>query len=132
MVKIDGLEWQTRIIGTTTVGDVLTALDLSLTGQDYSIPPESDNFADNMTIEVVRVIEVIDVEYQSIPYDVLLVQDEQLSADVENITQAGVDGIQEIRWRVRQENGIEVSRYLQSQLVVQEPVPQITVVGSAN
>lgn len=131
LVRVDGVEWHTRIIGTT-VGDVLTALGLSLTGQDYSIPAEDSSFEENMTIEVVRVVEIIEVEHNPIPYETILVIDEQLSADNQEFIEVGIDGIEETRWRIRQENGEEVSRFMQSQFVIQEPVPQIIVIGSTD
>ena len=130
-VKVDGTEWHTRIIGST-VREVLTALDLSLTGQDYTIPPENNSFEDNMTIEIVRVIEIIEVEHHPLAYEIVLVNDAQLGVGDQEVIQAGVDGVEEFRWRVRQENGEEVSRFLQSQLIIQAPVPEIIAVGVAN
>ncbi len=129
LVKIDGLDWHTRIIGST-VNDVLTELGLSLTGQDYTIPDEDDTFEDNMIIEIVRVVELIEVDHQAIPYEIIVVHDEALSPTEQKIIQAGEDGVEELRWRVRQENGEEVSRFLQSQLIVQEPIPEIVAVGA--
>lgn len=129
LVKVDGLDWHTRIIGST-VTDVLTELGLSLTGQDYTIPDEDNVFEDNMTIEIVRVVELIEVEHQTIPYEIVVVHDKSLSPTEQKLIQSGEDGIEEIRWRVRQENGTEVSRFLQSQLIIQEPIPEIVVVGA--
>jgi uncharacterized protein YabE (DUF348 family) len=128
-ILVDGRDLHTRATGPK-VGDVLNAVGLALSGQDYSIPAENSDFIGEMSIEVVRVAETIEVERKEIPYERLTVVDEALSPDEQQILQEGEPGIQETRIRVRRENNEVVSRTVQDIWTVMEPVPEIVALGA--
>jgi uncharacterized protein YabE (DUF348 family) len=128
-VEVDESEVQTRAVGET-VGDVLAMLGLQLLGKDYSIPAEEDPFDSDMLIQVIRVSELIEVEEREVPFDIIEVDDPALASGEKRIVQDGQPGLEETRYRVRLENNLQVSRVVQSQTFIQNPVPQIVAVGS--
>ena len=128
-VEVDESQVQTRAVGET-VGDVLTMLGLQLLGKDYSIPAENDPFDSEMTIRIVRVSEFTEVEEQEVPFETIEVLDPSLSDGEQHLVQEGQIGLEEIRYRVRLENNLQVSRVVQSQTFIRNPVPQIVAIGS--
>jgi uncharacterized protein YabE (DUF348 family) len=120
-VEVDGSRLQTRAQGET-VGEVLQMLGLPLYGLDYSIPAENEQFTASMLIEVIRVIETTEVERANLPFETITIIDHSLAPQTQSILQTGMTGIEEIRWRVRNENGAVVSRSL-------PPIPQIVAVS---
>lgn len=128
-VEVDESQLQTRAVGET-VGDVLAMLGLQLLGKDYSIPAEGDPFDSDMTIRIVRVSEFIEVEEQEIPFETIEVVDPSLADGEQQLVQEGQPGLEEVRYRVRLENNLQVSRVVQSQSFIRNPVPQIVAVGS--
>lgn len=131
LVKADGHQIETRAVGET-IGDVLNLLGLQLMGQDYSIPITDTKFNPDMTIEVIRVSERIEIEQHDVPFDEIVITNPELEPDTTSILQEGVPGIEQVQVRVRLENDLEVSRIIQTRWFIREPVPRIVEVGAAN
>lgn len=129
-VSIDGQVVDTRV-RAQTVRDVLNMLGLALSGEDYSIPAEYAPFEPNMSIEVVRVTEQIEVEQTSIPFQVITHTDPRLPYGEQRVAQAGAAGLQETWYRVRSENNQEVSRVETHRWLITVPIPEIIIYGTA-
>lgn len=123
-IRVDNRQIHTRS-NAATVADVLNLLGLALSGQDYSIPPENTPFTPNMQIEIVRVIESVEIEQESVPYEIISLPDTSLPIGTEKVIQTGVTGIQETRVLIRRENNLIVSRIPQSTWLTVPPIPQI-------
>lgn len=131
VIRVDDRVVSSRVIATN-VGEVLNRLGFGLSGQDYSIPDENALFVAGMTIEIVRVVETIEVEQESLPFETITVFDPALPPDQQQVVQEGVNGVQETRIRVRRENDLIVSRVVQFTGVAVAPIPRIIAYGNPN
>ncbi len=128
-IQVDDQQIYTRAIGST-VEDVLIQLGFGLTGSDYTIPNAPTTFQPNMTIEIVRVVETIEIEQMPIIFQTILLPDPNLPIGERSLVQEGVLGVQESRIKIRRENNQIVSRVIQSSWVAATPIPQIMSYGT--
>ncbi len=138
---LSGLRWRpSRLVTVTTaygtvrarvtaqtVGEALAQIGLSPQGLDYSLPSVEAPLPEDGRIRLVRVREEVLVEQQPIPFEV----EYRALPDVEigeiRVLQNGQYGVDARQVRVRWEDGVEVSRSVESVARVQEP--QARVVG---
>lgn len=109
VLQVDGVDIDART-NAETVADVLSELHAPLFGLDYVKPAADTAVAEGMRIEIVRVNEEVTAESEIIKHSVQYRPDSNLNLDARAVVQQGQDGAREIRYRVRYENGIEVSR----------------------
>lgn len=128
-IEVDNTIMHTRAIGET-VGDILNFAGFPLSGQDYALPDVQTTFTANMSIEVVRVFEMIERQRESVPYETLSYPDPSLPIGTTHILQEGREGIQETILRIRRENGDIVSETAQSPWLIVPPITQIIVYGT--
>ena len=123
-----------KTINTTTakatVGEALAQSGLPLQGLDYSIPDESAPLPTDGIIDVIRVVEVVNIDQETIPFQTLFQPLDDVEINNYNVAQLGQVGIQAQRVRVRYENGEEVSREVEDQWTLREPVPRIEGYGT--
>jgi uncharacterized protein YabE (DUF348 family) len=113
-----------------TVGEVLGDVGLALVGDDYSVPAEDQPLPAGGVIRVVRVRDEILLQQQLIPYETLYQARADWEIDHVALIQAGVYGVQQRRTRVRYEDGVEVSRAEEAQMVAQPPTPRVIGYGT--
>jgi uncharacterized protein YabE (DUF348 family) len=113
-----------------TVGAALAEAGIPLTGLDTSRPVENEALPADGRIQVTRVTESISVKLESTPFKT----ETRISPDIpfgeDEILQPGVEGVTMIRTRARYENGAEVSRDVENEIVLSEPQSQIVAKGS--
>ena len=126
---VDGVTIEART-NAATVGDALIELNAPLFGLDYVQPSAETSVSENMTIEIVRVTEDIVTESAAIDFAVKSQLDDALDLDDVAVVQEGRAGKQETRYRVRYENGLEISRELIESLMIEAPVDKIIAYGS--
>ena len=113
-----------------TVGEALAEAGLPLQGLDKSVPAENEALPADGQIQVIRVTESVSVELQSIPFETETTQSEDLAFGESKVVQAGVNGVEMIRTRIRFEDGVEVSRAAEEETILREPQKQIVASGS--
>ena len=128
-VRVDGRTIRTRT-HRERVGEVLADLGIVLSGQDYTRPSPDALLGEETTIDVVRVSEEFLVEQSPIPFDVVWQPDPDLEIDHRRVLQEGAPGTLKRRWRVRYENGVEVSRTLENEYVAVPPTTKIIGYGT--
>ncbi len=128
LVTADGRTTYTRTRGKT-VGAALIELGIVVAGSDRVIPPLNQPVVDHLPIRVVRVAQVTVVESQPIPYESILVPDDDLEIDHQRLAQAGRDGEFRRRWQVVYEDGVETARHLVDEWVAAEPVTRMVAYG---
>jgi uncharacterized protein YabE (DUF348 family) len=106
---LDGTRLPIRTRGQT-VADALVDADVVLFGQDYARPPLSAPLQPGMTIEVVRVKEVLETEVLTAAPNTVYTSDPSLPAGSSESIRAGREGAEIIVTRVRYENGMEAGR----------------------
>lgn len=122
-----------EVTSSTTAGSVSEALSeagIPLQGLDFSIPGANLPIPEDGIIQVIRVKEDVILENDPVPYG----SDTQPVADLEidsrTIVQPGVYGLNTKRVRVRYEDGIEISRQVESEYISQEPQNEIIGYGT--
>jgi uncharacterized protein YabE (DUF348 family) len=128
LVTADGRTVQTRTQGKT-VGDTLADLGIVVAGSDRVTPDLAEPVLDNTQIQVVRVLETMLVEREPIPFESILVPDDELEIDRQRLDQQGENGEYRWRFRVVHEDGVEVSRTLTDDWVAAEPIARVVAYG---
>lgn len=126
-ILMDGHEIKTRTTGKT-VEEVLAKLQITISGLDYAIPHESAPFEN--TIRIVRVSENFEFFDEILAYNTIMQPDEDLPLDTRTVVQVGKNGLFRTRYRIRVEDGQEISRKLQDSWVETEPVNEIIAYGT--
>ncbi len=126
----DGLENQVEIEAGSTVQEAIDAVGLQVGNLDRAQPPVFTVLTDGETIQIVRVEEEFLVEQVVIPYEQQVLRNESLPEGEQRLVQPGINGLQEITTRKVFEDGVEVSASLVKSVIVEEPIPEIVMVGS--
>lgn len=103
------------------VGQVLAEAGIPLLGLDTATPSENEALPTNGQIRIVRVTESINSAYKIIPYKTELIVTTELQPPAQDVLDAGEVGISLNRTRIRYENGVEVSRMVESESVIRPP-----------
>ena len=127
-VTADGRTTHTRTRGKT-VGGTLMDLGVLVTDNDRVTPPLDQPVVEQQQIRVVRISHVTLVEREPIPYESIMVPDDNLEIDTQRLAQAGVNGEYRKRFKVITEDGTEVSRTLVDEWVAAEPVTRMVAYG---
>lgn len=114
----------------TTVAAALAEAGVTLIGADYTRPGLEATLQPGATIHVIRVAEDLTFVDTPLPYQTIWQATPQLELDTRAVISAGVPGIRRQRFRIRYENGVEVSRVLEGESVVQQPVNEIIGYGT--
>ncbi len=127
-LEADGQKVKTRT-QAQTVGDALSDSGIVLAGLDRVEPPLETPLYNNIQIAVTRVSEDVEVEEEIAPYETVFFADPNLAIDTQAVADAGATGITRTRYRVRYENGQEVSRVLEDTWTAQEPAQRRIAYG---
>ncbi|MBN1955197.1 MAG: DUF348 domain-containing protein [Anaerolineae bacterium] len=128
-VQVDGRTIRTRT-HRDRVAHVLADLGIVLTGQDYVTPVPETPLTPDMAIRVTRVTERFVVQQEPIPFDVVWSPDPELEIDHQRLLQEGAPGVLERRFRLRYEDGQEVSRTLEITHIAVPPTTKVYGYGT--
>jgi resuscitation-promoting factor RpfB len=125
----DGASIETRVKGQT-VADALSEAGIVLSGLDYAMPGEMSAIIPDMTVHVFRITEEIITEQETIPYDTAYQAENSLMLDTRSVIQAGQRGNIEHTIRIRYEDGVELDRIVESEIMTIAPQNQIIAYGT--
>lgn len=125
----DGKTDQANVPSGSTVKQALSSLSITLNSLDRIEPGLDTEVQPNSTIKVVRGTESFSVEEKTLAFESQTIKNESLPAGQKVLIQAGVNGIQDITYRILSEDGIEVSRTVTKTETVQSPKPEIIMLG---
>jgi len=128
-IALTGGELATRS-AAGTVGQALAETGIALMGLDYSLPESHQPLPADGQVRVVRVLEVIQVEQEPLPFTTTYQPVDSLEIDQRSVVQAGAYGVSARRIRVRLEDGSEVARAVEGEWIAQQPQDQITGYGT--
>jgi len=117
--------------GATVVGEVLADNGIALGPLDYTQPALDASVRPGDTIQVVRVTERIDTEDVPINFETVYEPAADLEIDTVLEASAGSPGVLQRRTRVRLENGVEVARVPDGEIVTVAPVNHVIRYGTA-
>ena len=118
---------------SATVAGLLAEAGLALVGEDYTVPAADQPVpagAGEQTVRVVRVRTAQITESQSIPFDSAYQAMADWEIDTVGQVQAGVAGVKQRRTQVRYEDGREVSRTVEAEMVALPPTPRLIGYGT--
>lgn len=128
-IEVDGRRMQIRSRHSQATA-VLAEAGISLTPDDYTLPPNDIPLQTHDTIQVVRVTTDFRTVDSPLPYESSLQPTDQLEIDQRQVIQPGVPGILRQRIRQRYENGVLVSETADGEWVEQEPQDEIVGYGT--
>ncbi|MFN2200505.1 MAG: ubiquitin-like domain-containing protein [Caldilineaceae bacterium] len=127
-IVVDGQLVKTRT-RAETVADALAQTHIGLSGLDRVSPDLESELRDGERIAIVRVQEDIEIEEEIAPYSTVYVPDANLPIDTQQLITPGAEGITRTRYRVRYEDGDEVTRELEDTWIAQEPAERSIAYG---
>ena len=131
-VKIlaDGQEQTVQLPAGSTVQGALNAANLTLDELDRVEPPVYTVLSGGGVVRLLRVREEFEVEQQILPFTQQVVRNESLAKEEEILIQPGMNGLQEITYRLVYEDDVQVSRSaLPAPVIVEDPLPEIRMIG---
>jgi len=114
----------------STVSDAIQATDIELSLNDKVSPPGYTVLDDAMEIIVTRVVEHIEIANVVLPFERQILKNESIPEGEVRLLQPGKNGLEEITYRVIEEEGLEKARVITKRIVLEEPVPEIMMVGT--
>lgn len=129
VITADGDDLSVDIPAGRTVDSALRAGGIILGNLDRVDPPQYTVLDDGSKILIVRVEEEFTIEQEIIPFESQVVRNESLPEGQEHWLQLGENGLREITYRQLFEDGVKISSNAVKSVVVQEPMPQIKMVG---
>lgn len=128
---IDGATSPQQITTTdATVGQLLADHHIQVGNQDSVNPGLNDQITKGMQIAISRTGTQVITVTQSVPFQVQQIQDSTLQEGTNQITTPGVNGSEQVTYRVTQVNGKETNRVQLSVNVTQQPVTEVERVGT--
>jgi uncharacterized protein YabE (DUF348 family)/3D (Asp-Asp-Asp) domain-containing protein len=128
-ISVDGKTIQTAS-AAKTVGAALAENGISLQNLDYSDPSEDSPIPQDGKITVVRVKLLVLDQQKVLPYTTEYTYDSTLANGTKEVTQTGQPGISNVRVLIRYENGTEVSRETETEVVLQTAVNEKVTSGT--
>lgn len=129
-IEVDNETIDLQLPSGSTVFDALDEAGIELGTYDRIDPPSYALLADNTRVIVTRVQETITIENEIVAFEHQIIRNEALPEGEERLLQAGQNGLEELTYRVIQEGGNDPFRVIINRVILQEPVPEILMVGA--
>ncbi|MDE6863414.1 MAG: G5 domain-containing protein [Eubacterium sp.] len=113
-----------------TVSDLLTLAGISLGADDYTQPSLNTELKDNMAVTVYRVEYKTVDKKENISFKTRKQNDSSMDNGTEKVLTKGVNGVDEVSYKVKYVNGKEESKTELSRKTVKKPVDQVVNVGT--
>ncbi len=129
-VRVDGDNQSQVVPAGSTVQQALQAAGIQLGELDRVDPPGFTVVTEGTQISVTRVTERFEIEQVVVPFERQTLKNESLPSGETRLVQAGVNGKEEITYRIVEEQGVEVSRNPVKRQIIDPPQPEIVMVGA--
>ena len=127
-LRMDGMVMKTRS-RARLVGDALMAIGVGIAGLDRVEPALDTPLKADLEIVVTRVREEIEIKEEILPFETVFQPDTNLAIDTQAVSAVGAEGITRERYRVRYENGQEVTRTMEDRWTAQEAAQRVIAYG---
>ena len=125
----DGVQDSLQVANGTTVSAILQEQKVALSSLDKVDPPIFTQIEKPLTIKVVRVEEKFETEEITTQFARQTVRNESLPEGQTRLIQAGINGVQQITYRVLYEDGVQVAKSIFQTATLTESKPEIIMVG---
>jgi hypothetical protein len=129
-VYVDGQIVDVQAPSGSTAGEVLEAGGIQVDILDKSDPPLYTLMNDGDDLRLIRVVEEFDITESVIPYETQVLRNESLPEGERRLIQPGANGVLETTFRRVYEDGLEVASSIVKTVVIEQPVPEVVMVGS--
>ena len=129
-IIVDGDVQEISLPSGSTVSQALQAAGIDIGNLDKVEPPLYTVLNGGDTVTIIRVEEKFETEDQIIPFERQVVRNESLPDGETRLVQAGVNGLQEITYRIVLEDGEEISRSIVKSVTIQEGAPEVVMIGA--
>lgn len=129
-ISADGDTQEVSLPAGSTVSQALQAADILIGNLDKAEPPLYTVLNAGDTVTLIRVEEKFETEEQIIPFERQIVRNESLPDGETRLVQAGVNGLQELTYRIVLEDGEEISRSIVKSVNVREGLPEVVMIGA--
>lgn len=116
----------------STVQDALDQAGITTSALDRIDPPAYTILADGTRILITQITERFEIEQVVVPFESQSIRNEALPEGESRLLQPGSNGLQEVTYRIVEEEGVEISRTPVKTVVIEPPVPEIIMIGSQN
>ncbi|HJP76148.1 MAG TPA: transglycosylase family protein [Pseudonocardiaceae bacterium] len=128
---IDGANAPITVTTTdATVGQLLNEHHIQIGQQDSVTPGLNDPIAADMRIAISRTGTQVVTITQSVPFQVQQIQDPTMNEGTTQVTTPGVNGSEQVTYRITQVNGKETNRVQLQVNVTTQPVSEVERVGT--
>jgi len=103
---------------------------IELDENDIVVPDRDTLLKDDMTISITHVLIKEEVKNVDIDYKTISNENDDLGWRVKKVTQKGIVGTKEVKYKVVYNDGKEISRKILESKVVKEPVDEIVTQGT--
>ncbi len=114
----------------STVTQALQTANITIGNLDKAEPPLYTVLNNGDSITLIRVEEKFETEENVIPFERQVVRNESLPDGETKLVQAGVNGVQELTYRIVLEDDEEISRSIVKSVTLQEGAPEIVMIGA--
>ncbi len=113
----------------STVQQAIEKKNISLSAADRVNPPTYSPLNNGMIIVITRIREEFETQQITLPYTRQELRNESLTSGETRLIQAGQNGLEEVTIRHVFENNIEGGSSVVSENIIQEPIPEIIMIG---
>ena len=131
-IEANGNTKSIEIPSGITVQAALEQAGITVNSLDRIIPPSQTLLTKSTVITLIRVTERFEIEEQIIPFQRQTVRNESLPEGQTLLIQPGINGIQQITYRIVEEDGVETSNTIFKSVSLSDPLPEIIMVGVQN
>lgn len=131
-IIVDNTRFNYSIPSGISVAEALSLADLSLGESDKISPSKNSILEKNTTITIIRVKESIEVQQEVVPYERRELPNESMTIGEIRLLQAGKNGILERTILHIIHDGIEISKTIVSEILLEAPESEVVMVGVPN
>jgi uncharacterized protein YabE (DUF348 family) len=128
-IAVDGKNVKGETFGSS-VAMAIWDNGIKLGEDDFTIPSFDAPLKNNSKIEVIRVDIREDIVKKEVDFEKQMAEDDKLGWRIKKVSQKGVKGVDEYKYKVVSHNGKEISRKLLSRERTKDPTPEISVQGT--
>jgi resuscitation-promoting factor RpfB len=128
-IEADGTTISANIPSGTTVQAALEQAGITVNSLDRITPPSQTLLTKPTNVVIIRVTERFEIEEQIIPFQRQTVRNESLPEGQTLLIQPGINGIQQITYRIVEEDGVETANAIFKSVSLSDPLPEIIMVG---
>jgi uncharacterized protein YabE (DUF348 family) len=129
-IKEGGRTIQTNTLQNTVEQAIWENKDIQFSDDDLASPGRKTLLKDGMVITVTHVLIKEETKQQDIDYKTISNEDDSLSWRVKKVTQKGIKGKRETKYRVVYYDGKEISRKVLESNVLSDPTDEIVTQGT--